>query len=516
MGSERLQRTGSIELALERRYARIGVRYLYEVIGMFAGWVLVVYALAVVGVTIYLHGSVGDYGLLLVVAVALTLVGAAVSLGVWRAGSRFLIEWMDGTRSAEAAAGAWSTALDLPVRLPVVAFIVAFPFNVGYSFFAADVLGSGLASVPVILLGSVTATWIGAGGPAIFGFQLAMRPVLRELAEQLPADTPIASSRFGLAQQLVGRLAVVGVCMSMASGAAVAASGDRLARLALGLTVAPVLMLIVGAFVFPILVVSLLGPVNELLAASRRVGAGDLTAEVPVVTADELGELSRSFNEMTAGLRLMTADLRESRARIVVAADESRRRVERDLHDGAQQHLVLIGLKLGLARRQVEQDPAAAAATIDDLRQDLDRALRELRELAHGIYPAVLANEGLAAALREAAQLAAIPVKLNCNGAGRYLPEVEAAVYFCCLEAMQNAAKHAGPGARVMVGLTERDRMIRFAVTDDGTGYDPATTPGSAGQQNMIDRVGALAGNLRVNSKPGHGTTVEGAVPLDR
>jgi signal transduction histidine kinase len=169
-----------------------------------------------------------------------------------------------------------------------------------------------------------------------------------------------------------------------------------------------------------------------------------------------------------------------------------------------------------MARREVERDPTAAAAMLDELREDLDRALRELRDLAHGIYPAVLENEGLAGALREAVQRAAIPTELECDGAGPYAPEVEAAVYFCCLEAMQNAAKHAGDGARVAVALAERDGTLRFEVTDDGQGYDHATASGSAGMQNMTDRVGALGGELRFDSEPGHGTTVNGTVPLRR
>jgi signal transduction histidine kinase len=254
-------------------------------------------------------------------------------------------------------------------------------------------------------------------------------------------------------------------------------------------------------------------------------------SRVPLVTADDLGELAQSFNEMLAGLREReslrehnvalvenlrrhTDELRESRARIVAAADAERRRVERDLHDGAQQHLVLLNLKLSVLRRVVGEDPDAAAL-VDELRGDLGHALRELRDLAHGIYPALLENEGLPGALRQAVERAGIPASLSCDGASRYRPELEAAVYFCCLEALQNAAKHAGDGARATVRLAERDGALVFEVADDGRGFVNAdVSADSAGLQNMADRIGALGGSVRVESAPGEGTMVTGAIRL--
>jgi signal transduction histidine kinase len=174
---------------------------------------------------------------------------------------------------------------------------------------------------------------------------------------------------------------------------------------------------------------------------------------------------------------------------------------------------VLLNLKLGLLRRKVDGDPEVAAA-VDDLRADVSRAVRDLRDLAHGIYPPLLLNDGLRAALTEAAERSAIPTTVDCDGTGRYPPAFEAAVYFCCLEALQNAAKHAGPDAHATVRLGQRNGGLVFEVADDGCGCDADAARGSSGMQNMADRVGALGGALQVASAPGTGTTVTGTVPL--
>jgi signal transduction histidine kinase len=206
--------------------------------------------------------------------------------------------------------------------------------------------------------------------------------------------------------------------------------------------------------------------------------------------------------------------LRESLARIVAAADTERHKVERDLHDGAQQELVLLRLKLGLVKRKIDEDPAGAKAILMEAHQDLDRALGDLRDLAHGIYPQALEREGLPGALREAVQRSAIRADLEFNGTRRYAPQIEAAVYFCCLEALQNAAKHAGEQARAGIKLTERGQLLEFEIFDDGRGFQPRAHESSAGLQNMTDRIGALGGELQIQSAPGAGTQILGAIPL--
>jgi signal transduction histidine kinase len=141
--------------------------------------------------------------------------------------------------------------------------------------------------------------------------------------------------------------------------------------------------------------------------------------------------------------------------------------------------------------------------------------MTQLRELARGIYPAQLENEGLGGALGQAVNRVAIPATLECDGVGHYPREIEAAVYFCCLEALQNSAKHAGEAARARVTLAARDDALFFAVIDDGRGFDPSGVDSeSSGLQNMTDRIGALGGTLRIDSGPSRGTTVSGRLPL--
>jgi signal transduction histidine kinase len=148
-----------------------------------------------------------------------------------------------------------------------------------------------------------------------------------------------------------------------------------------------------------------------------------------------------------------------------------------------------------------------------DLVHDVESALDELRTLAQGIYPPLLSSSGLAEALAAASRRTPMPVRLKTDGVGRYQPELEAAVYYCCLEALQNASKHAGDGASACLRLWEEAGNLRFEVDDDGAGFDPAHGIAGAGLTNMRDRIGAVGGSLRIESAPGAGTNVHGAVP---
>ena len=213
-------------------------------------------------------------------------------------------------------------------------------------------------------------------------------------------------------------------------------------------------------------------------------------------------------------LRSANEELVASRARIVAATDESRRRIERDLHDGAQQHLVALAVKVGLIRQLLDANRDMALGMLDELREDVQVTLTELRELAHGIYPPRLRDRGLADALTAAAGRSVLPTTVHSDELGRYGADIETAVYFCCLEAIQNAGKHAGPDARIDLTIGERDGILEFTVVDDGSGFDPATVSESHGFVNMRDRLGAFAGQLDVDAAPGHGATVRGRIPL--
>jgi signal transduction histidine kinase len=212
-------------------------------------------------------------------------------------------------------------------------------------------------------------------------------------------------------------------------------------------------------------------------------------------------------------LRKQADALRESRARIVASGDAERRRVERNLHDGAQQHLVALAVNLRLARDVIGDDPAAGAEMLDELAGEVQETIQELRELAHGIYPPLLVDSGLVEALRAAANRNPLSVSVVADGIGRYSSETEAAVYFCCLEALQNAAKHA-VDATVEVHLWEESGGLLFSVSDDGPGFDVEKAQRGHGYVNMADRLGAIGGTVRWESAPGEGARVNGSVPL--
>jgi signal transduction histidine kinase len=216
---------------------------------------------------------------------------------------------------------------------------------------------------------------------------------------------------------------------------------------------------------------------------------------------------------LTADLHARLEDLRASRQRLVSAQDEERRRLERNLHDGAQQHLVALKVKLGLAEMLLARDPAKAAATLEQLKGDADEALETLRDLARGIYPPLLAEKGLVTALESQARKATLPVVVDAAGITRHNQDLEAAVYFCVLEALQNVQKYA-KATQVIVRLREADGQLRVEVEDDGAGFDVATVQRGAGLTNMEDRLDALGGALAVHSSRGHGTRLSVSLPL--
>ncbi len=213
-------------------------------------------------------------------------------------------------------------------------------------------------------------------------------------------------------------------------------------------------------------------------------------------------------------LQVRNAELVASRARIVAAADESRRQIERNMHDGAQQHLVALAVKVGLISTLMEADPETAGTLLDELRGDVQATLTELRELAHGIYPPLLRDRGLGEALQAAANRSTLPTVVDVADSSRYDSEVEAAVYFCCLEAIQNAGKYAGPDARIDVTVERRDDMLWFRVVDDGAGFSVESSGEGQGFVNMRDRLGALGGTLTATSALGEGSTVTGSIPV--
>ena len=272
------------------------------------------------------------------------------------------------------------------------------------------------------------------------------------------------------------------------------------------------------------------GDEQEGVAVGER---GDETI-VPVVhQGDELGSLAVSMPlsdpmdparrqliddlAAQAGLVLrnvrLIEELRASRQRLVAAQDEERRKLERNIHDGVQQQLVALNVQLGLLGRVAGRDPAKAGEMAAHLQAIATETLEDLRDLARGIYPPLLADQGLAAALQAQARKAAVPTEVAADGIGRYDRAVEAAVYFSCLEALNNVAKYADASAAT-ISLTNGAGVLRFSVADDGRGFDVAGQNLGTGLQGIADRLAAIGGVLEIESRPGDGTTIVGRVPV--
>jgi signal transduction histidine kinase len=246
---------------------------------------------------------------------------------------------------------------------------------------------------------------------------------------------------------------------------------------------------------------------------------GALTLSMPAsepatdATRKLVADLARQAGLVLRNVRLIE-DLRTSRKRLVTAQDEERRKLERNIHDGAQQQLVALKLRLRLAEGTVDHDPAATKQALAELGEAAQVALEDLRDLARGIYPPLLADKGLGAALEAQAKKSPIDVRVSLDGIERYAQEAEAAVYFCSLEALQNVSKYAD-ATSAAVRLWQVDGLLWFAVTDDGRGFDTGLTAYGTGLQGMADRLAALGGSLEVVSSPGIGTTVTGRVPVE-
>ncbi|MFN2593040.1 MAG: GAF domain-containing sensor histidine kinase [Candidatus Dormibacteria bacterium] len=226
-------------------------------------------------------------------------------------------------------------------------------------------------------------------------------------------------------------------------------------------------------------------------------------------------QLDSALQSSLEEVRRQAEELRASRKRIVAAGDAERRKLERNLHDGAQQHLVALAVRIRLVQKLLEGDVDAAQGMLREIGEELKDAVAELRTLAHGIYPPLLMDRGLGEALRAAAQRASLPTSVEADGIGRYPQEVEAAAYFCCLEALQNAGKHAGEGAEARVRLWEEAGALLFEVADDGAGFEPGTRRPGAGFVNMGDRLGSVGGTLDVDAAAGQGVRVRGRLPLE-
>jgi signal transduction histidine kinase len=258
--------------------------------------------------------------------------------------------------------------------------------------------------------------------------------------------------------------------------------------------------------------------VTEVRDGDRLIAAivhdASLSQDRALVQAAASYGLAALENERLVGrLNSSLEELSQSRARIVAVGDRERRRIERDLHDGAQQRLVALRVRLELVAEQVAAESPAVASAIRDLEGQVDETIDDVRAFARGIYPALLAERGISEALRAAGRNATVPTIVDAAGLRRFPPEIEATVYFACMEALQNAAKHAHASG-VTIAVSQNPHL-RFEVSDDGDGFDPAIVAEGHGITGLNDRLDAVGGKLTVKSAPGEGTRISGVIPVN-
>jgi signal transduction histidine kinase len=254
------------------------------------------------------------------------------------------------------------------------------------------------------------------------------------------------------------------------------------------------------------------GELLGMLAVMKREDITPTETRLVNDLAHEAGLILKN-ERLAAELGQRLEELTVSRQRLVTAQDTERRRIERNLHDGAQQELIALKLKLVVAQDMAGSDPQQAQEMLQGLVADVGNAVETLRELARGIYPAVLADLGLTAALEAQARRSPLTVEVHADSLERYPPEIEAAVYFCCLEALQNAVKHAR-ATTMVITVGESAGELRFTATDDGQGIDVTRARSGSGIQNMMDRMAALNGSLDLGTAPNGGTSVSGRLPV--
>lgn len=424
-------------------------------------------------------------------------------------------------RGEESAGDAWLAVSRLPYSIVKTNYLIVFLITApGGLLIAASVQPVTWALTGIYSL-SCLGMWLYCLALGIFETSIFARPVLRSIARSIDGAPPMIPGLL-----LTTRLLFVVPGLSVATamlGSGVGMTPGQNLHLALAhIAIATVLSATAAIPITMLLAKSVRDPIEDLLEGTKRVQAADYGTPVPELSTDELGLLARSFNEAMDGLseRQMLSrenlqlldEVRASRTRIVGAADASRRRIERNLHDGAQQRLVAVALDLSMLQDTAStMSPDELHAAVGQASNDIKDALAELRELARGLHPAVLSTDGLAPALNQLATRSKMPVAVNVPEA-RFPAEVETAAYFVAAEALANVAKYSR-ASQASVSVEAGHGRVLVYVCDDGIGG--ATLGSGTGLAGLADRVEALDGKLTIESPVGHGTTVKAEIPVD-
>lgn len=503
---------------LERVYGRLGWRIVVAypaVVWLVAGvaWVLMLLVLARVR---EFQGS--DVRFISVWSALLWCIGVEISVLHAAHLGQPLRRFESGAVSAPEV---WRSTAGLTQSIVKANYTIALFLSVpGGILVVVLVDGLSIELVAICLVGALS-IWLYVLCFGVFLSNVILRPVLRDLSRALDGPPPAATG-IPLTKRLL--YVVPGLSIATATlGATVSLTpGEDLGAVLSRMLVAAVVSALVAIPVTMLFAKSVRDPIADLLEGTKRIKGADYSRPVPELSTDELGQLARSFNEAMEGLterqRLarenisLLDEVRASRARIVAASDASRRRVERNLHDGAQQRLVALALDLRLHEenaRSMSADEVKSA--FNQATQDVKEALAELRELARGLHPSVLTTDGLSYALDQLAGRAKLPVTVSAT-TERFQPEIESAAYFVAAEALANVAKYAHASQARVIARVADDRLV-VEVADDGVGG--ATLGSGTGLAGLADRVAALDGKLRIDSPAGQGTTVTAQIPVD-
>ncbi len=448
---------------------------------------------------------------LILILCSASLLGIPTLYWVIRTHHGSAVSYLRGDKPEPSADLVWTTSvaeLAKGVFLIVLGYWV--PITIGAIIFARRV-----DSPPSLLFNSVYAVAVSAGLVGVFFFliwETAFRPLARELAPKLSTD--ILSQ--GRGPSISAKLFILIVLTSLFNGFAVGSVSliptSYQTRAAVGTLASIAVSIVLAASVIWLLRRSFVTRVDEIRRALDQVQAGARVGiDLPPLAGDDLDEVTRAFNAMTRQLKQSEDDIRVSRSRIVAAADESRKRIERNIHDGAQQQLVALALDVRMLEEQAPAlQPDELLEALHRIGDGLKAALGELRELARGLHPSVLTTDGLRPAIEQLASRAAIPVAVHVSET-RFPEAVETACYFTVAEALTNVAKYA-QATDASIHIEQQRGRLRLEVRDNGVGgADPQTGSGLTG---LVDRIAALDGKLTVISPVGTGTTVAVELPI--
>ena len=457
----------------------------------------------------YLDGSFGEYAEYLAWTLAAVLVGGLTgTLVSWRLARPALL-WIrqpaDPTASAEQA---WlslhhwlnRTIVSITLGVALLACPVSFAYLIpNFDVHGWEIFGQFVALVTGISFGFALVLLIG---------ETLMRPILADISKAVAPGWAPPRTRWNVRTKAIVLLpAFVLMTIGVAVGF-VPDDATREARLAAASLGGMGALLLIGLPAIHAATGTILEPLKALERATARVAQGDLSQPVALTTADEFGAVVAGFNRLQQRVGEQLEELRDSRARIVAASDAERRRVERNLHDGAQQRLVALALQLSMLEDGASDDAQRALALKS--REDLSQALAELRELARGLHPQVLTTGGLKPAIEQLAERAPLPVTVQAP-AERYPDPVESTAYFVVSEALTNVAKYAeASAAEVTAGQVNGSLVV--SISDDGKGG--ADLAAGSGLSGLADRVAALDGELSVESPPSRGTLIRARLPL--